>query len=123
MFRTNASDAFWFAVSCGCSMACWDIILLIRATQSASLLVFAHAAITTATLTAAHVLLAGAIAAPLYAFAMGNQRIGSRIAGIARATAAHIKHQPPTNAVTTHASLFAAPFAIITYGCIALAIA
>ncbi|MCL2822758.1 MAG: sulfatase-like hydrolase/transferase, partial [Polyangiaceae bacterium] len=49
--------------------------------------------------------------------------IGSRIAGIARATTAHLKHQPPTIAVAIHASLLAAPFAVLTYGCIALAIA
>jgi arylsulfatase A-like enzyme len=120
LFRTNASDAFWFVASCGWTMVAWDAVALLRAGQAAPTWDFISVLVATIALTTAHAVVAGALLAPAYALAMGDRRLGTRFADAARWVGSRLGARSPIEAVSTHSSLLAAPFALIAYVAVAL---
>jgi arylsulfatase A-like enzyme len=101
-------------------MVAWDAVVLLRAGQAAPTWDFVSVLVALVALTTAHTVVAGALLAPAYAFAMGDRRFGTKLADAGRRVASRIGSRSPLEAVPTHASLLAAPFALIAYAAVAL---
>ncbi len=101
-------------------MVAWDAVALVRAGQAELTWDFASVLIATLALTTAHTLVAGATLCLAYALAMGDRRLGTRLADAGKWLALRLGARPPVDAVPTHASLLAAPFALLTYVAVAV---
>jgi arylsulfatase A-like enzyme len=123
LFRKNASDAFGFLASCGWVMVVWDTVALVQARQANLTWDFFSVLMASAALTMAHVLVVGAVVAPMYAFALGDQRIATRLKNAIIAVSAALKTRSAPSAVSVHACLLAAPAALLGYVFVAVPLA
>lgn len=111
LFRTNASDAFWFVMACGLGMVGWDLVQLLPFASGVPTTDVASVFAATVVLVVAHTIAAGALVAPLYAFVLGPRRIGTVLAATGRRLRALLAKRDLEDATGTHASLLAAPLA------------
>lgn len=122
MFRTNASDAFWFVLSCGLAMVGWDVAKLLSAGLTSPALDILSVVAAIVALTFPHALLAGVALAPAYAWTLRGQRLPTLVFAFGRRLRALLRWRDPEQAVSTQASLLAAPIAFAAFPAVAVPI-